>query len=55
MILKNPGEPLSAMLEELATPGGITELGLRDLESARALEAWPAAAEKVLARLRGET
>ena len=55
MILKNPGEPLSVMLEELATPGGITELGLKDLESARALEAWPAAAEKVLARLRGET
>jgi pyrroline-5-carboxylate reductase len=53
MVLKHPGAPLPEMLEELATPGGITELGLAELSDRDALDAWKAAADKVLERLRG--
>lgn len=53
MVLKHPGAPLAELLDELATPGGITELGLGELSERDALEAWRAAADRVLERLRG--
>ena len=52
MVLKHPGAPLPELLGELATPGGITELGLGELSEREALEAWLAAADRVLERLR---
>lgn len=53
MVLKHPGAPLPEMLHELATPGGITELGLGELSEREAMDAWQAAADRVLERLRG--
>jgi pyrroline-5-carboxylate reductase len=40
------------MLEELATPGGVTELGLEKLHGEKAFEAWREACAAVLARTR---
>ncbi|MEQ8708858.1 MAG: NAD(P)-binding domain-containing protein [Rhodospirillales bacterium] len=51
MILKHPGQPISEMIADLATPGGITELGLSHLTSEDALKCWSRASEKVVQRL----
>ena len=52
MMADRPEEPLSDMLEALATPGGLTRLGLGVMEERGALEAWSAACDAVLARIR---
>tara|TARA_R110002110_G_scaffold91964_33_gene239367 strand:- start:1233 stop:2000 length:768 start_codon:yes stop_codon:yes gene_type:complete len=51
MILKHPGQPISDMIDDLATPGGITEQGLSHLVSEDALKAWGRASEQVVQRL----
>lgn len=51
MILKHPGQPISDMIDDLATPGGITEQGLSQLASEDALKAWSRASEQVVKRL----
>ncbi|MGV8987751.1 MAG: pyrroline-5-carboxylate reductase dimerization domain-containing protein [Cypionkella sp.] len=45
--------PMDQLLEELVTPGGITEAGLQLLEGKGALGAWSAACDVVEARLSG--
>lgn len=45
-------EPVEAILKDLVTPGGITELGLTILEQRQQPAAWQAACEAVLERLR---
>ncbi len=45
-------EPVEAILKDLVTPGGITELGLTVLEQQQQPAAWQAACEAVLERLR---
>lgn len=52
MMLEHMDEPLPAMLESLATPGGITCQGLEKLGERGALSAWSEACEAVLARVR---
>jgi pyrroline-5-carboxylate reductase len=46
-------EQLHALLESIATPGGITELGLRRLDYDGVPDAWRAACDAVLAKLTG--
>jgi len=44
-------EPMDHLLEHLATPGGITELGLKHLERHEVGEAWSGACDAVVDRL----
>ncbi|MCJ8307709.1 MAG: NAD(P)-binding domain-containing protein [Rhizobiaceae bacterium] len=44
-------EPVSQLLDSLATPGGITEAGLKHLENTAAIEAWNGAADAALGKL----
>lgn len=46
-------EPMGDLLHELVTPGGITERGLQVLGAQGVPEAWAAACDAVLAKLRG--
>lgn len=48
-------EPVSELLRSLVTPGGITELGLGVLNERGAPDAWTAACDAVMARLRPST
>ena len=48
------GEPIETLLCELATPGGITELGLKVLSERGQPAAWNAACGAVLERLTGQ-
>jgi pyrroline-5-carboxylate reductase len=52
MALARPDQSLAAMLDALATPGGITEEGLGVLHRRQGLAAWTEALEAVLDRLR---
>jgi pyrroline-5-carboxylate reductase len=52
MGLRHPDRELADLLDSLATPGGVTRLGLQTLERSRGLEAWIEALEAVLQRLR---
>ena len=52
MILAEPERPIDHMIKTLATPGGITELGLSGLREAAAFEPWHEACDAVLARLK---
>jgi pyrroline-5-carboxylate reductase len=52
MGLAYPDRALSALLDSLATPGGITRYGLKILEERRSLAAWTEALDGVLDRLR---
>jgi pyrroline-5-carboxylate reductase len=54
MALAQPNQGLSAMLDALATPGGITERGLRVLHERQGLAAWTHALDAVLDRIHGE-
>jgi pyrroline-5-carboxylate reductase len=54
MALARPDQELSAMLDALATPGGITERGLRVLHERQGLAAWTEALDAVLDRMWGE-
>jgi pyrroline-5-carboxylate reductase len=47
-------QPLADLVARLATPGGITELGLGMLDAAGAPDAWHEACDAVLARLRAQ-
>jgi pyrroline-5-carboxylate reductase len=51
MALAQPDEDLAAMLDSLATPGGITASGLDILHHRGALAAWTGALQAVLVRL----
>jgi pyrroline-5-carboxylate reductase len=51
MALSRPDRELATMLGTLATPGGITELGLDVLRQRQGLEAWAAALDAVLGRM----
>jgi pyrroline-5-carboxylate reductase len=53
MMAAHPDEPLADMLDALATSGGLTRLGLEVMEERGALQAWSAACDAVLARIRG--
>ena len=53
MGLARPDQKLSALLDSLATPGGITRAGLKTLEDRQSLDAWTDAMDVVLKRLRG--
>ncbi|WP_425406311.1 pyrroline-5-carboxylate reductase family protein [Hwanghaeella sp.] len=44
-------EPMEELLHHLATPGGITELGLNHLENHHVSEAWTGACQAVIERL----
>lgn len=52
MVAAQPDLSFEDMLEELATPGGVTALGLERLGERDALAAWREACEAVLARVR---
>jgi pyrroline-5-carboxylate reductase len=52
MGLAHPEQELSALLDSLATPGGITRQGIKILQDRQSLEAWIEALEAVLDRLR---
>lgn len=52
MIAERP-EPVEALLHSLATPGGITECGLKVLEARGAEAGWNAACDAVLDKLTG--
>lgn len=52
MSLAHPEQELSALLDSLATPGGITRQGLKILQDRQSLEAWLEALGAVLERLR---
>jgi pyrroline-5-carboxylate reductase len=52
LIAEKP-EPMQQLLDELVTPGGITELGLHILRDRQQPEAWAAACDAVLNRLNG--
>jgi pyrroline-5-carboxylate reductase len=54
MALAQPDEDLGAMLDALATLGGITEHGLKVLHQHGGLAAWTEALEAVLARMGGD-
>ena len=54
MGIRHPERELAELLDSLATPGGVTRLGLQTLERTGSLEAWSEALERVLQRLRGE-
>jgi len=51
MALAQPDQELSTMLDALATPGGITEHGLRILHERQGLTAWTEALDAVLDRV----
>lgn len=51
MMLKHPGDAPADMIRDLATPGGITERGLKLLEQRGALTAWRDACQVSLERL----
>ena len=55
MALAQPDQGLDIILDTLATPGGITEHGLKILHKRRALIAWTEALNAVLNRLDGES
>ena len=55
MVLAEPDRPIDDMIGTLATPGGITELGLHHLHEAGALAPWSSACAAVLARLKSTT
>jgi pyrroline-5-carboxylate reductase len=55
MGLAHPEQGLSTMLDRLATPGGISELGLGVMAKEDALGAWSRALDAVLARMGGRT
>lgn len=52
MSLAKPEHSIKELLDLLATPGGITEYGLRILQAQRGIEAWPVALNAVLDRMR---
>jgi pyrroline-5-carboxylate reductase len=52
MMAAHPDASLPDMLDALATPGGLTRLGLGVMEERGALEAWSAACDAVLAQIR---
>ena len=52
MVLEQEELSLEAILEELATPGGVTTLGLDVLQDRAALKAWRESCEAVLSRFR---
>jgi pyrroline-5-carboxylate reductase len=54
MGLAHPDRDLMAMLDDLATPGGLTEHGLTVLRRRDALAAWTEALDATLARMRGD-
>jgi len=54
MALARPDQDLDAMLDSLATPGGITEHGLTLLRRRGGLTAWREALDAVLSRLRSD-
>ena len=54
LALAEPEQPLSAILDALATPGGITRHGLTILRQEEGLAAWTAALDAVYARLIGQ-
>jgi len=54
MMLADPDAEPGRVIESLATPGGITRLGLDLLAERRALEAWGEACEAVLRKLKDE-
>jgi pyrroline-5-carboxylate reductase len=51
MVQARPDRPIAEMLESLATPGGLTELGLDIFRDSKALARWSEACEAVLHRL----
>ena len=51
MVMAQPEKSLPDLLDELCTPGGITELGLGVLQDRESMEAWRQAAQVVLERL----
>lgn len=53
MAQSQPDEDLFAMLDTLATPGGITEHGLDILRQDHGFSAWMAALDAVLSRVKG--
>ena len=55
MALRHPDQELAAMLDTLATPGGITEQGLRILRRDGGLTAWTEALSAVLTRMDGDS
>jgi pyrroline-5-carboxylate reductase len=55
MALHHPDQELAAMLGTLATPGGITEHGLRTLRRDGGLTAWTEALDAVLTRMGGDS
>jgi pyrroline-5-carboxylate reductase len=52
MVLARSDRPIAEMLGSLATPGGLTELGLDIFGNSKALDRWNEACEAVLRRLR---
>jgi hypothetical protein len=52
MGLARPQQELAALLDSLATPGGVTRLGLGTLRQRRSIEAWTEALDVVLVRLK---
>ena len=55
MALAQPDQDLAGMLDALATPGGITEHGLKVLHRRGGLAAWTEALEAVLTRMGGDS
>jgi pyrroline-5-carboxylate reductase len=53
MALAQPDQDLAAMLDALATPGGITEHGLNVLRRRGGLAGWTEALDAVLSHIRG--
>ncbi|MFC2046466.1 pyrroline-5-carboxylate reductase dimerization domain-containing protein [Chloroflexota bacterium] len=54
MALSQPDEDLAAMLDTLATPGGITQHGLDILRQQHGVGAWTVAPDAVLDRVQGD-
>lgn len=52
MVLEKPDTNLSDFLEEAATPGGVTALGLERLRAENAFDAWGNACELVVQRIK---
>lgn len=52
MVQAQPERPIAELLQELATPGGITEHGFATLRERGSLDDWRAACDAVLARLK---
>ena len=53
MVAADGERPIEDLVRSLATPGGITELGLKHLDEAGSFDDWRAACDAVLAKLRG--